>query len=304
MISLPSAAAQRNHNRLTGAVPVDYRSRMARTRTLFNALTRHGPHRVLRGDLAFAGIPGVLYTPASGFHLPGVAFGHDWLSDSENYIGTLEHLASWGIVAAAPDTQRGFVPSVLTLAHDLTATLDVICGVRLGPGKISVAPEKLGLAGHGFGAAAAVLAAESSGAKAVAAVFPAVTKPSAEAVAGRLTVPGLVLATADDAKSLRTDALEVAANWDGAVLRVVKKANVRSLVEKHRMPRLRNLLSSDGDTKQAVRALLTGFLLYHLTGDETYKEFADPETGLPETRRPDPDAPPLTDEDRIVALFR
>ena len=278
---------------------------MARTRTLLRTLTRRGPHQVLRGDLGFAGIPGVVYTPASGFHLPGVAFGHDWLTDTDNYTGTLEHLASWGIVAAAPDTQRGPVPSVLNLAHDLGATLDVISGVRLGPGQISVAPEKLGLAGHGFGAAAAVLAAAGSAQpKAVAAVFPAVTKPSAEAAAAQLRVPGLVLATPDDAPSLRTDALEVAAAWDGAVLRVVKKANAAGFAEKRRITRLLGFPGSSDETQKTVRALLTGFLLFHLAAEVTYKEFADPEADLPHTDRPDPDAPPVTNENRIVALFR
>ena len=278
---------------------------MARTRTLFTALTRRGPHQVLRGDLGFAGIPGVVYTPASGFHLPGVAFGHDWLTDSDNYTGTLEHLASWGIVAAAPDTQRGPVPSVLSLAHDLGTTLDVISGVRLGPGQISVAPEKLGLAGHGFGAAAAVLAAAGSAqAKAVAAVFPAVTKPSAEAAAAQLRMPGLVLATPDDAPSLRTDAREVAAAWDGAVLRVVKKADAAGLTEKRRLTRLLGFPGSSDGTQQTVRALLTGFFLFHLTADTAYEEFADPEADLPHTGRPEPDAAPVTHEDRIVALFR
>ncbi|NBP86046.1 MAG: hypothetical protein EBU54_12970, partial [Mycobacteriaceae bacterium] len=128
---------------------------MARTRTLFTALTRRGPHRVLRGDLAFAGIPGVVHTPAAGFHLPAVAFGHDWLSGPERYAGTLEHLASWGIVTAAPATQRGPAPSVLNLSYDLMAALDVVAGVRLGPGEISVARTKLAVAGVGFGAAAA-----------------------------------------------------------------------------------------------------------------------------------------------------
>ncbi len=278
---------------------------MARTRTLFNTLKRRGPQQVLRGDLAFAGIPGVVYTPASGFHLPGLAFGHDWLTDADNYTGTLEHLASWGIVAAATDTQRGPVPSVLNLSHDLSATLDVISGVRLGPGQISVAPDKLALAGHGFGAAAAVLAAAGSAQpKAVAAVFPAVTKPSAEAAAAQLKVPGLVLATPDDAKSLRTDALEVAEAWDGAVLRVVKKANAAGLAEKRRLTRLLGFPGSSDETQKTVRALLTGFLLFQLTGDKAYKEFAEPDTDLPYTAKPDPDAPPVTDEDRIVALFR
>lgn len=287
------------------AAPLGYGQGMARTRTLFSTLKRRGPLQVLRGDLGFAGIPGVVFTPATGFHLPGVAFGHDWLTDTDNYTGTLEHLASWGIVAAAPDTQRGPVPSVINLAHDLGATLDVISGVRLGPGQISVAPEKLGLAGHGFGAAAAVLAAAgATQLKAVAAVFPAVTKPSAEAAAAQLKVPGLVLATPDDGPSLRTDALEVAAAWDGAVLRVVKKANAAGFAEKRRITRLLGFPGSSDETQQTVRALLTGFLLFHLTADKAYKEFADPEADLPHTARPAPDAPTVTDEDRIVALFR
>lgn len=81
---------------------------MASTRTLFKALTRRGPHKVLRGDLAFAGVTGVVYTPEAGFNLPAVAFGHDWLTGTDKYRATLEHLASWGIVAAAPDTEKGW----------------------------------------------------------------------------------------------------------------------------------------------------------------------------------------------------
>ncbi len=279
---------------------------MARTRKTFTALTRRGPHRVLRGDLAFAGIPGIVYTPASGFGLPGVAFGHDWLTDAAHYAGTCEHLASWGIVTAAPDTQRGLAPSVLTLAADLGATLDVICGVRLGSGDISVSPKKLGLAGHGFGGAAAVFAAAAAGDRiqAAAAAFPSVTTPSAEHTVATLTVPGLVLATPDDQKSLRTDALEVAHAWDGAVLRTIDKANAAGLAEKRHLIGLLGFPGSSNKTQKTVRALLTGFLLFHLTGDKKYREFAEPDATLPRTTLPDPDAPAVTHEDRIVALFR
>lgn len=279
---------------------------MARKRKEFSALTRRGPHRVLRGDLAFAGIPGVVYTPATGYHLPGLAFGHEWLTDVGHYSGTLAHLASWGIVAAAPDSQIGLAPSVLNLSYDLGATLDVISGVRLGPGQISVDAAKLGLAGHGFGAAAAVFAAAAAPArtKAVAAVFPAVTKPSAEVPAAGLTMPGLVLATPDDTKSLRTDALEVAEDWDGAQLRIVEKSATAEFTEKRRLLGLMGLTGSSTRTQKTVRALLTGFFLFHLTGDKAYQDFADVDAKLAGTRLPDPDAPPVTDEDRIVALFR
>jgi dienelactone hydrolase len=278
---------------------------VARNRSLFAALTRRGPHRILRGDLGFAGISGLVYTPVGGFGLPGVAFGHDWLAGVERYAGTLEHLASWGIVAAAPDTQRGLVPSVLNLSHDLGATLDVLCSVRLGSGDISVSPQKLGVAGHGFGGSAAVFAASGSpSVQAVAAVFPSVTKPSAEVAAAALRVPGLVLATPDDAASLRTDAAEVAASWDGAVLRVVQKAAMSGLQEKRGLAQLLGVPSASTRTQRTIRALLTGFLLFHLTGDKKYREFADADASFPRTTRPDPEAPPLTDEDRIIALFK
>ncbi|MEI7913410.1 MAG: dienelactone hydrolase family protein [Mycobacteriaceae bacterium] len=278
---------------------------MARNRSEFSALTRRGPHKVLRGDLGFAGIPGVLYTPASGFGLPGVAFGHDWLTDVDHYAGTCAHLASWGIVAAAPDTQRSPMPSVLTLGHDLSSTLEIISEIRLGEGQISVDENRLAVAGHGFGAAAAVFAAAGRPAvKAAAAVFPSITKPSAEAAAAALTMPGLVLATPDDTRSVRLDALEVSQNWNGSVLRVVNKAAAAELAEKRRLAGLLGLRGSKNRTQRTVRALLTGFLLYQLTGDKKYRAFADPEAKLPRTSLMDPDAPPVTHEDRIVALFR
>lgn len=278
---------------------------MPRKRTKVGDLTRLGPHRILRGDLGFAGLPGVVYTPESGADLPGVAFGHDWLSDADDYTGTLEHLASWGIVAAAPDTHRGLTPSAPGLAHDLAATLDIICGVRLGSGQVSVSEDRLGLVGHGFGGAAAVLAAAGEAqAAAVAAVFPSVTKPSAEAAAANLTTPGLVLATPDDAASLRTDALGIAAAWDGAVLRVVDKAHVGDLAEKRGITRLLRLPVSATKTQRTVRSLVTGFLRFALAGEEACRQFADPDAEFPNTSRPDPNAPPVTPQDRIVALFR
>jgi len=54
---------------------------VASTKKLFSALTRRGPHRALRGDLAFAGLPGVVYTPESGMNLAGVALGMELWAD-------------------------------------------------------------------------------------------------------------------------------------------------------------------------------------------------------------------------------
>ncbi|WP_199177996.1 dienelactone hydrolase family protein [Mycobacterium hubeiense] len=279
---------------------------MASTKKLFKALTRRGPHRVLRGDLAFAGLPGVVYTPESGMNLPGVAFAHDWLAKAERYYGTLEHLASWGIVAAAPDTETGIAPSVLNLASDLGTTLDIIVGVRLGPGKISVHPTKLGLVGHGFGGSAAVFAAAGMPAKpkAVAALFPTVTKPPAEDPAATLRVPGLVLTAPGDPVTLRSNAVELSRAWKTATLRTVSKAKAGGLIEGRRLARVAGLPGADRSTQKTVRALLTGYLLHMLTGDKAYRDFADPESALPKTEVADPNANPVDLEDRVVALLK
>lgn len=282
---------------------------MARTRKLFGALTRRGPHRVLRGDLAFAGLPGLVYTPDSGFNLPAVVFGHEWLTAAERYRRTLEHLASWGIVAAAPATERGLAPSALNFAYDLGTALDIVAGVRLGPGNISVHPTKLGLVGHGFGGSAAVLAAAArSGArfapKTAAALFPTVTSPPAEKAASSLTIPGLVLTAPGDPHTLRSNAVELARAWDGAVLRIVGKGKPGGLAEGRRLARAVGLPGADRGTQKSVRALLTGYLLYTLSGDKTYRDFADPDTVLPKTQPVDPDAGPVDIEDKIVALLK
>lgn len=280
---------------------------MAKTKKLFAALTRKGPHDVLRGDLAFAGLPGIVYTPASGLNLPGVAFGHDWLVAADRYGATLEHLASWGIVAAAPGTETGFAPSVLNLAFDLGTTLDIVSGVRLGPGKISVHPTKLGVAGHGFGGSAAVFAAAGMAGrvKSVAALFPSVSSPPAERPASSLKVPGLILADPGDPMSLRSNAVELARVWKPATLRNAKNVTAGGLVEGRRLSRIFKLPGADRGTQKIVRALLTGYLLYTLTDDKDYRDFADPEAVLPKSEVVDPFSDdPIDLENKVIALLK
>ncbi len=279
---------------------------MARIRKLVATLSRRGPHRVLRGDLAFAGLPGVVYTPEAGLNLPAVAFGHDWMTGAARYSRLLEHLASWGIVAGAPDTQRGLAPSVLNFAFDLGTALDIVSGVRLGPGKISVHPAKLGVAGHGFGGAAAVFAAAGMPAKlaAAAALFPTVTSPPAEQPASTLKVPGLILTAPSEAKSLNSDAFALSRTWDSATLRVVSKAEPRGLAEGRRLTSVLGLGGPHRKTQRTVRALLTGYLLFTLAGDKTYRDFADPDVQLPRTEALDPEASPVPLEEKVVALLK
>jgi dienelactone hydrolase len=279
---------------------------VARIRKLVAALSRRGPHRVLRGDLAFAGLPGVVYTPESGLNLPGVAFGHDWLTGADRYSNLLEHLASWGIVAGAPDTQRGLAPSVLNFAFDLGTALDIVSGVRLGPGKISVHPAKLGVVGHGFGGSAAVFAAAGMPAKpaAVAAIFPSVTSPPAQQPAATLKLPGVIFTASGDPKTLNSNALALADAWDAATLRIVSKAQPGGLVEGRRLTKVLGLAGAHRRTQRSVRALLTGYLLYTLGGDKKYRDFADPEAHLPGTDAIDPEAEAIPLDEKIVALLK
>jgi hypothetical protein len=287
--------------------PVSYRHRVASTKKIFNALTRRGPYRVLRGDLAFAGLPGVVYTPEEGLNLPGVAFGHEWVAGADRYEGTLEHLASWGIVAAAPATERGLAPSVLNFAYDLGTTLDIISGVRLGEGRISVHPNRLGVVGHGFGGSAAVFAAAGMPhkPKSVVAIFPTVTVPPAEQPASTLTVPGLILSAPGDPMTLRSNAVELARVWKTATLRTVNKAKAGGLIEGRRLARAVGLPGADRSTQKVLRALLTGYLLHTLTGDKTYRDFSDPHADLPKAPAADPFAEsPVDLENKVVALLK
>ncbi|RAV17285.1 hypothetical protein DQP55_04090 [Mycolicibacterium sp. GF69] len=280
---------------------------MASTKKLFRALTRRGPHRVLRGDLAFAGLPGVVFTPESGLSLPGVAFGHDWLAGADRYHGTLEHLASWGIVAAAPATETGLAPSALNFAYDLGTTLDIIAGVRLGPGEISVHRSKLGVVGHGFGGSAAVFAAAGMPVKprSVVAIFPTVTSPPAEEPAATLQVPGLVLSATGDPMTLRSNAVELARVWKSATLRTMAKAKPGGLIEGRRLARVVGLPGADRSTQKVIRALITGYLLHTLTGDKTYRDFADPDSVLPKATSVDPFADdPVDLENKVIALLK
>ncbi|MGQ9410000.1 hypothetical protein [Mycolicibacterium gilvum] len=283
---------------------------MASTKKLFTALTRRGPHKVLRGDLAFAGQPGVLYTPAEGRNLPGVAFAHDWITSARRYDGTLEHLASWGIVAAAPNTETGLAPSVLNMAYDLGTTLDIIAGVRLGEGAISVHPGKLGLVGHGFGGSAAVFAAAGLSSaphapKAVVAAYPTVSSPAAEQPAAGLTVPGLILVDPGDPMSLRSNAVELARAWKPATLRATSKTKSGGLVEGRTLAKVVGLPGADRGTQKIVRALMTGYLLHLLAGDKTYRDFSDADAELPRAEVMDPFADdPVDLENKVVALLK
>ncbi|MFD4366146.1 dienelactone hydrolase family protein [Rhodococcus sp. NPDC058521] len=258
-------------------------------KSLARALSKRGPHRVLRGNLAIAGQPGVVYTPESGFNLPAVAFAHGWMNGAGHYAKTLEHLASWGIIVAAPDSERGPVPSHLGLATDLQSALDICLGVRLGPGQLSVQADRVAFVGHGMGAGAAVLAAAQRDVRAVAALFPAPTAPKAEKYAPNVSAPSLILAGEQDIDSMSCNATALATEWGGdAILRTVDGASSSGLIEGRRLLGAVGVASAEHKTQTTTRALLTGFLLNVLTEDKTYSAFAEADSDIPRSTVVDP----------------
>jgi dienelactone hydrolase len=244
----------------------------------WDEVSRPGPHEVLRGDLALVGLPGVVFTPRSGLGLPAVTFGHGWMQPPERYRWLLRHLASWGIVAAAPATQRGPLPSHRLFAADLRVALDICAGVRLGDGQISVDPQRLAVAGHSFGGGCAVLAAaQDDRVRAVVTLAAAESIPPATEAARRVTVPGLHLAAGEDRVAPPVGHAEpIAHAWAGPVqLRILPKATHLGFTEGRHWSDL--LL--DGRPQHWIhrltKGLATAFLLRVLTGTRQYDALID-----------------------------
>lgn len=243
-------------------------------KNLLAELSGPGPHQVMRGDLALAGLPGVVVTPRSGRNLPAIAFGHGWLQPPARYRGLLHHLASWGIAVAAPATQQGPLGSHRLHAGDLGTALDICLSIRLGDGAITIDRNKLGLAGHSTGAGAAILAAaDNDRYQAVAAFAPAETHPSAAEAAARCDIPGLLIAAGEDLIAPAVAHADVIAHaWQGPVtLRTLTKASHLGITEGSHWSQL--LLDGKGErkTQRTVRALFTAFFLLHLTADAKYQ---------------------------------
>lgn len=220
-------------------------------------------------------MPGVVFTPDSGLGLPAVAFGPGWLQPTSRYEELLRHLASWGVVAAAPATQRGAVPSHRQFAADLRTALDLCIRVRLGEGQLSIDADRLGMVGHGMGGGAAVLAAvDDERCQAVVTLALAQTLPSAAQAAPRATMPGMHLVGGRDRVAPAIGHAEpVAKAWAGPVqLRTLPKAShLGFLLGRHWSDLLIDGRPEHG-TRRLGRALVTAFLLRHLTGATEHDE--------------------------------
>lgn len=232
-------------------------------------VAHRGPHRVAAGNLADAGLPGLIFAPVAGRGLPIIVLSHGWLQPAARYADTMRYLASWGLVVLAPDTHRGPVPSHAAMASDLATARQLVAAGKLSNGQVRVDADRFGVLGHSIGGGAAVLAAAADPAiGAVVTVTAAATRPSAVEAATRVHVPGLHLVGADDDMA-DGDGAAIAAAWAGPVsLRTVKKAGHLGLAEGGHWS---TTISGSGNEKriqQVVRTLATAFLLRHLTDQD------------------------------------
>lgn len=258
-------------------------------KTLIARLGRPGPYEVNVGDLGVAGLQGRVYVPVSGSggagrsgrrgrtSVPGLAFGHDWRVGADDYHVTLNHLASWGIAVAAPDTEKALVPDHRGFAADLESALQILAGVKLGEGKTVVDPSRLYLGGHGMGAGAAVLAATgrvAAGASAggtaalagVIAAYPADTTPSCYEAARQVEAPGLVLDAGRPGSVPTGNARRLAANWRGPVnYRKILKGSPSGFSE----PIMRKVALGGARPEFGVQALLRALIVGYIAGDGT-----------------------------------
>lgn len=277
-----------------------------------SALARRGPYQVMRGDLGVVGMPGQIFTPATGRGLPALAVAHTWLADSSRYRDLLYHLASWGFVTAAPDANSGFLASDVGLAGDLRATLDVVTNIPLGFGAVTVDPDRVGLLGHGFGAAAAMIAASSQplgghAAPAIAglaAVFPAPTTSVLLPAAALVDAPGLIVCGSDELETVDSNALTLAQAYGGDVaLRTVPKGNARDLLERRTVKAFVGRNGSDRALHGLIRSVCTGFLLHTVAGHADYAPFGDPAEPIGKLGGVDLADPPAIEVDPISRLL-
>jgi len=248
------------------------------TKDALEQLSRPGPNEVLRGDLGLVGIPGVVFAPAEGLGLPAVAFGHDWIQPVSRYAELLRHLASWGIVAAAPGSQGSPLPSTARFSADLRTTLDVCAGVRLGEGRISVDSRRTALAGHGIGAGAALLAAAGHPrVAAVVTIAASQTRPSAVEAAKAVSVPALhIVAGQDTVAPPSGHAVQIAEAGAGQRwVRTLTKAGHTDVLAGLHWSDLVLSGSPNAKVRRLTRALVTAFLLKELCGEDRVDDLVD-----------------------------
>jgi predicted dienelactone hydrolase len=123
---------------------------------------------------------------------PGITFGHGFVQPVTRYTSTLQHLATWGFVVIASQSESGLFPSHANFAADMRHCLTWLEEQNAGAGTFSgrIAVARFGASGHSMGGGCSILAAAADARiRAVAPLAAANTSPSAITASQSLQVP-------------------------------------------------------------------------------------------------------------------
>ena len=131
-----------------------------------------------------------------------VAFGHGFFQEPIRYAGLLAHLATWGLVVIATESQAGLAPDHGQFAADLSATLTYLEEASADGSswlREAVRVDRFGASGHSMGGGASILAtAADRRIRALANMAAAETRPSALEAMREVAVPVQLIVGSED----------------------------------------------------------------------------------------------------------
>jgi dienelactone hydrolase len=234
---------------------------------------------------------------------PIISFGHGFLQTTGSYASTLDHLATWGFIVIASDSEGGFAPNHQNFANDLR-----ICVTWLEQQHASsssflfgkVDARRVGLSGHSMGAGASILAGASGDTRidAVANLAAANTNPSSIAASSSVRVPlSLISGGSDTIVPVASNGQQMYAQT-GASLPAqlpIITGGFHCGFQDSSFPIGCDSSSLPRATQLALtRRLLTEFFLYHLSRDASVRRELVPRVwgplsvipGVTTTRKP------------------
>jgi predicted dienelactone hydrolase len=139
---------------------------------------------------------------ASGAPYAAISFGHGFLQPVDRYHSTLAHLATWGFIVIASESELGLFPSHSNFAADISHCLTWLEVQNASAGSFllgAVDTQAFGVSGHSMGGGCSILAAAAdSRIGAVANLAAANTNPSAIAQMPAVRAPISLIAGSSD----------------------------------------------------------------------------------------------------------
>lgn len=133
---------------------------------------------------------------------PAVSFGHGFLQAVSQYQTTCEHLASWGMLVIAPESEGGLTPNHSRFALDLRHALTYLEQREAEPTADlyqRIATDRFALSGHSMGGGASMLAAaQDARVHVVANLAAAETSPSAVTASEAIRCPVFLITGSQD----------------------------------------------------------------------------------------------------------